>query len=508
MVCQWDVRAGALPDGLLDTLFADYARTLRDLCEREPTQGTDEPPPKKPLVGAARDFAPGRTLADRLERALAEHAGRVALRAGAEELTYRELGARSARLARHLRAAGVGVADRVAVHLERSVDLVVALLAVVRAGAAYVPLDPANPRSRTRLLAEDCEARLVITDSGLRTVFDGLPVRVVDVTADRARIDAEDAGELVAGAGPEDPAYMIYTSGTTGRPKGCPNAHRGVGNRLHWAQERFRLGPGDRVAQKTPCGFDVSVWEFFWPLLAGACVVLARPGVHRSPAAMARWFAEAGITVSHFVPSMLSLFLDEPGAARATSLRLVLASGEALPADTVRRFQQVLPGTELHNLYGPTEAAIDVTHWACPPGWSGSDVPLGGPIDNTTIHLLDAGLRPVAAGAVGEICVGGPAVGLGYHRRPEAEAERFVPSPFPKDAGGRLYRTGDLGRVDEHGLLRFLGRRDDQFKIRGLRVEAQEIETALRAVAGVDDARVLPWTGPGGDQELAALCRS
>ncbi|KAF3468913.1 non-ribosomal peptide synthetase [Streptomyces sp. Tu 3180] len=511
LVCQWDVRPDALPDGLLDTLFSDYARTLGDLCERDPEHDPAPAPPQAPLVGPVRDFAAGLTLADRLERALAEHADRVALRSGEEELTYRELGLRSARLARYLRAGGVGVADRVAVHLERSVDLVVALLAVVRSGAAYVPLDTANPPARTRLLAEDCEARLVITDSGLRTVFDGLPVRVLDVTARRERIDAEDGGPLVAGAGPDDPAYMIYTSGTTGRPKGCPNAHRGVANRLHWAQERFRLGPGDRVAQKTPCGFDVSVWEFFWPLLAGASVVLARPGAHRSPAATARWFAEAGITVSHFVPSMLSLFLDEPGAARATSLRLVLASGEALPADTVRRFQAVLPGVGLHNLYGPTEAAIDVTHWACPPGWSGTDVPLGGPIDNTVIHLLDAGLRPVAAGDVGEICVGGPAVGLGYHRRPEAEAERFVDSPFPEDrssgGSGRLYRTGDLGRVDEHGRLRFLGRRDDQFKIRGLRVEAQEIEAALRGVAGVDDARVLPWTGPGGDRELAALCR-
>ncbi|MFC4496476.1 amino acid adenylation domain-containing protein [Streptomyces ovatisporus] len=523
LVCQWDVREGSLPEGLLDSLFADYAEALRQLAGGSfagtgpgaahatasgSGSGTADGARQSPLSGPARDFSPELTLADRLERSFAAHGDRLALLSEEAELSYRELGARSARLARFLRASGVrNAGDRVAVHMERSADLVTALLAVVRAGGAYVPLDPANPPARTRLLASDCEASLVLTDARCRANLDGVtaPVVTLDPTGDAYR--TYDDGPLDSGAGPEDPAYMIYTSGTTGVPKGCPNSHRGVSNRLNWAQETFRLGRDDRVAQKTPYGFDVSVWEFFWPLLAGAAVVVARPDGHRSPAYLARWFRENGVTVAHFVPSMLSLFLDEPAAGRADTLRLVLASGEALPAPTVRTFQRVLPAVELHNLYGPTEAAVDVTHWAVPPGWSGTDVPLGGPIDNTVIHLLDAGLRPVAAGEPGEICVGGPAVGLGYHRRPEEEARRFVLPPSARDGASRLYRTGDLGRVDADGVLHYLGREDDQFKIRGLRVEAGEIEAALLTEAGVAQARVLPWRGPTGDDpQLAAVC--
>ncbi|GGU55950.1 non-ribosomal peptide synthetase [Streptomyces daghestanicus] len=523
LVCQWDARAGVLPDGLLDALFADYAAVVRDLAgaETRPVPdpaGADTRPAPGPagapaggavqaaLRGPARDFRPELTLADRLERALAAHADRLAVRFEDEELTYRELGARSARLARFLRASGAGPGTRVAVRMDRSAALVTALLAVVRAGAAYVPLDPAHPPARTRLLAEDCEPVLVLTDERCRTGLEGSTAPVVAVDPSGAAYRHLDDGPLESGATPADPAYMIYTSGTTGRPKGCPNAHRAVSNRLNWAQETFRLRPGDRVAQKTPYGFDVSVWEFFWPLLAGAAVVVARPEGHRSPAYLARWFRESGVTVAHFVPSMLALFLAEPEAARAGSLRLVLASGEALPAATAHAFGRVLPGAELHNLYGPTEAAIDVTHWAVPPGWSGTDVPLGRPIDNTVIRLLDARLSPVAAGEPGEICVGGPAVGLGYHRRPEEQALRFVPSPFAEDGGGRLYRTGDLGRVGPDGLLRYLGRQDDQFKIRGLRVEAGEVEAALLAVPGIAQARVLPWRGPGDEPQLAAVC--
>ncbi|MGW3302906.1 amino acid adenylation domain-containing protein [Streptomyces rubiginosohelvolus] len=523
LVCQWDAQDGALPDGLLDSLFADYAHTLTELTDRHETDapvGADRaavapalPGGQPPVRGPERDFAPHLTLSDRLERSLAAYSGRVALRTEDGDLTYAELGARSARLARYLRSVGVGVGDRVAVHLERSAELVTALLAVVRAGAAYVPLDPANPAARTRSLAEDCGARVVLTDPGCRSALDGLAARVVVLAPDddaRGVRAAFDAGPLVSGAGPEDPAYLIYTSGTTGRPKGCLNSHRGIANRLNWAQERFALGAGDRVAQKTPCGFDVSVWEFFWPLLAGASSVLARPDGHRSPAYLARWFREAGVTVAHFVPSMLTLFLGEPGASGAGALRLVLASGEALPAAAVEEFQRVLPGAELHNLYGPTEAAVDVTHWACPPGWTGTDVPLGAPIDNTVIHLLDGDLRPVPAGTPGEICIAGPAVGLGYHDRPDEEAARFVAPPGGATDGtrgaARWYRTGDLARVARDGTLRYLGREDDQFKVRGLRVEAGEIESALRAVDRVGDARVLPWPGPDGDMHVAAVC--
>ncbi|WP_037775571.1 non-ribosomal peptide synthetase, partial [Streptomyces pristinaespiralis] len=274
-------------------------------------------------------------------------------------------------------------------------------------------------------------------------------------------------------------------------------------------QERFPLGPADRVAQKTPYGFDVSAWEFFWPLIAGASLVVARPGGHADPAYLARLLHDEQVTVTHFVPSVLGMFLRHPAAARCTALRYVFASGEALPVATMRTFYEVLgTGTELHNLYGPTEAAIDVTHWACRPDWDEPTVPIGRPVAHTRIHLLDEDLRPVPPGTPGEIVIGGRQVALGYHRRPELNAERFIASPFPDDdPSPRLYRTGDLGLLAEDGEIRYLGRIDNQFKLRGLRIEPEEIEAALTDVPAVAEARVLPvHDESSGEQALAAVC--
>ncbi len=486
LVCQWDAMADALPDGRLDRLFERYAERVRALAGES---GTDE-----------------WALPPQLESALAEHAGRPAVRFDGETLTYRELDRRTARMARHLIRLGCRPGDHIGVHMDRSADLVVALLAIVRAGAAYVPIDPANPPDRVRFLLDDSQVRLVIADAARCALPEEAGLPVVCPERDRAAIGAEPDGPLDARVGPLDPVYMIYTSGTTGQPKGCRNSQRGLTNRLRWMQDRFPLGPGDRVAQKTPYGFDVSVWEFFWPLLTGACVVVARPGGHLDPGYLARLFRTEGVTVTHFVPSMLGMFLPQPGAAECRSLRYVFASGEALPAPTAARFFEVLPGTELHNLYGPTEAAIDVTHWECRRDWTEPTIPIGRPIANTRVHVLDEDRRPVPAGAEGEIYLDGYGVALGYHRRPELEEERFVPSPFADSIAPRLYRTGDRGRLGPDGVLYYLGRTDNQFKIRGLRVEGEEIEAALVAVPGVVEARVLPVDDPAGGQALAALC--
>ncbi|MFI2710530.1 amino acid adenylation domain-containing protein [Micromonospora sp. NPDC018662] len=490
LVVQWDVARDCVEPRRLDTLFQGYVARLR---EATGDPGPDGPP----------------TMTELLAESLLRHADRPAVRWRGRTVSYRELDHRSARLAHRLVRSGVRRGDHVAVHLDRSDELVVALVGIVRAGAVWVPVEPVNPPDRVRYLLADSGARMVVTDATRAAVpaAAGVPTLCPDREEDRALLEAcpDTIGQV--GVGPDDPVYMIYTSGTTGRPKGCRNTHRGLANRLRWMQERFPLSTEDRVAQKTPYGFDVSVWEFFWPLLVGASIVVARPGGHGDPGYLARLFRDERVTVSHFVPSMLGLFLRDPGAGACDTVRYVFASGEALPVSTMRRFFDVLPGAELHNLYGPTETAIDVTHWRCRPDWAEATVPIGRPITNTRIHLVDEGLRRVPDGEPGEIVIGGWPVALGYHERPELTAERFVPSPFADDPSPRLYRTGDLARLGPDGELRYLGRLDDQFKLRGLRIEPAEVEAALVETGCVAEARVLPLTDAAtGEPTLAAVC--
>jgi acyl-coenzyme A synthetase/AMP-(fatty) acid ligase len=297
---------------------------------------------------------------------------------------------------------------------------------------------------------------------------------------------------------------VIYTSGSTGQPKGAANRHAGVVNRLRWAQDTYRLDAGDKVLQKTPYGFDVSVWEFFLPLMAGAQLVIARPGGHQDPYYLEDTIERAGITTLHFVPSMLQAFLAVAQPARCASLRRVLCSGEALGHALQMRFHQWLPKVELHNLYGPTEAAVDVTAWHCRPDAAMGIVPIGRPIANTRIYVLDRRGQPVPLGVAGEIHIGGTAVGAGYLNRPQQTAERFVDDPFSGVPGARLYRTGDLGRWLADGKLEYLGRNDFQVKIRGLRIEPGEIEAALLDGGDVLEAAVLARQDQPGDQRLVA----
>lgn len=297
-------------------------------------------------------------------------------------------------------------------------------------------------------------------------------------------------------------AYVIYTSGSTGKPKGAMNTHRGICNRLLWMQDQYRLTEVDKVLQKTPFSFDVSVWEFFWPLLMGARLVVAAPGGHRDPAYLAKLIRERQITVLHFVPSMLRAFLDEPSVATCQSLRHVMCSGEALPYDLQDSFFGLL-SAQLHNLYGPTEAAVDVTHWTCLRHDERKIVPIGRPVANTQIYLLDSNLRPVPIGIPGELYIGGVQVGRGYHRRPDLTAEKFIPDPFAGHSQSRLYKTGDMCRWLSDGAVEYLGRLDFQVKIRGLRIELGEIEDALRQHQAVREAAVV--LQEKGEKQLAAF---
>jgi amino acid adenylation domain-containing protein/non-ribosomal peptide synthase protein (TIGR01720 family) len=434
------------------------------------------------------DYGEGACLHDLIAAQVERSPERTALVDGDRQLTYRELQRRARHLARTLRSSGCGPETRVGVCMERSLEMMVALLGILEAGAAYVPIDPDYPEERLRFMLADSRVAVLLTQEHLRDRLpQGVPTFVLSPEADEAAPGAGAA--MPERALPDHPAYVIYTSGSTGRPKGAVVSHRAICNRLLWMQDAYRLGEGDRVLQKTPFSFDVSVWELFWPLLAGARLVIARPGGHRDPAYLLRVIAEQEITVLHFVPPMLQVFLEERGLAAAGSLRLVACSGEALGADLQERFFSRL-GARLHNLYGPTEAAVDVTFWACGRDALGP-VPIGRPIANTSIHVLDPWMRPVPVGVPGELHIGGVNLARGYLGRPELTAEKFVPDPLGERPGRRLYRTGDLARHRGDGAVEFLGRLDHQVKIRGFRVELGEIEAALTDHPAVREAVVL-----------------
>lgn len=461
-------------------------------------------------VGRERQVAPS-TLDGLVLAQAARTPGTVAVADETRSLTYAELVAAAGRIARALRDRGVRPGDLVGVCLPRGVDLPVALLAVLQAGAAYLPLDPEYPAERLAFMVEDGEARIVLTRRGVLpdAAASGSALCLEDV---EDAVDLDDPASVgvprESGAALDDAAYVIYTSGSTGRPKGVVNTHRGIVNRLDWMQREFRLGADDVVLQKTSSGFDVSVWEFFWPLMVGAKSVLAKPDGHRDPDYLRQLIQRAGVTTVHFVPSMLKAFLagDTVEAVSAcASLRRVICSGEALPVDTARAALAALPQIRLANLYGPTEAAIDVTAWDCQPDVLDGlgRVPIGRPIQNLRTYVLDPAGLPAPIGVSGELCLGGVGLARAYHRRPSLTARRFVPDPYGPP-GARLYRTGDLARWRPDGTLDILGRLDHQVKLRGQRIELGEIEAALTARPGVREAVVLLREDNPGDQRLAA----
>ncbi|MGV9270946.1 amino acid adenylation domain-containing protein [Kitasatospora sp. NPDC003701] len=448
------------------------------------------------------------TLPGLIEQQAARTPEAEAVVLGPESLSYRELNGRANRLARLLVSRGAGPETIVGVALPRSTALVVALLAVLKSGAAYLPIDPGYPRERIDHLLADAAPVVVLTTAGTSGLVEGADRIRLDDPALPAHLraypesdvtDAERRAPLL----PAHPAYVIHTSGSTGRPKGVVVPHAGIVNRLGWMQAEYGLTAADRVLQKTPSGFDVSVWEFFWPLMTGATLVVAEPEGHRDPAYLAALIDEQRVTTVHFVPSMLQAFLLEPAAATCTGLRRVICSGEALPVETRTGFHAVLAGAALHNLYGPTEASVDVTHWECRRGDTGESVPIGRPVANTRVLVLDGALRPVAPGVTGELYLAGVQLARGYLNRPGLTAGRFVADPYGPP-GSRLYRTGDLGRWTDEGVLLYAGRCDDQVKIRGFRIEPGEIESAVTRFAGVGRAAVVARDDRPGAKRLVA----
>ncbi|WP_053139760.1 non-ribosomal peptide synthase/polyketide synthase [Pseudomonas sp. MIACH] len=397
-----------------------------------------------------------------------------------QRLSYAELDQRAQTVARALRGAGIGSGAIVPVCMERSVEMVVALLGIVHAGAAWLPLDPQLPPARMAFLIGDADAHVTLTQAQW---LQHLPAGHRAWTLDT--LPNAPAGEPIS-VSANDLAYVLYTSGSTGQPKGVMNEHGALMNRLHWMQDAFPIGPNDRVLQKTPYSFDVSVWEFFWPLITGATLVVARPDGHRDPAYLSQLIQQEQVTTLHFVPSMLRVFVDEPSLANCTTLRQVFASGEALPVDLVRRFMSQHPAA-LVNLYGPTEAAIDVSVWRC--AVDDVIVPIGKPIANLRLYILDEAMQALPIGSIGELYIGGVGVARGYLKRADLTEERFLASPFVE--GDRLYRTGDRCRFLADGNIEYLGRLDHQVKLRGQRIELGEIDAELLAHSAVRDAATL-----------------
>jgi len=423
--------------------------------------------------------------------------------------SYAVLHTHANQIARRLRRLGVGAESRVGVWMSRSRFYVAAMLGAMKAGAAYVPLDASYPAARLAFQVADADVGVVLTERAhVAAIPEGrYAIEVVDDP--EAAWRRESADPIALRIEPEQLAYVIYTSGSTGQPKGAMNSHRGILNRLRWMQSAYGLTGADRVLQKTSCSFDVSVWELFWPLGTGAAMVLAKPGGQQDPLYLADLMARAGVTVAHFVPAMLDAFVTAGGFVSCAGVRLIVCSGEALPGPLVGRCLQAWPGhaehRRLENLYGPTEAAVDVSFFACTRDASADAVmPIGRPVANTELYVLDATGQPAPVGVMGELHIGGVQVGRGYWQRADLTADRFIPDAFGPPPGRRLYRTGDLARTRADGVLEYVGRCDHQVKLRGNRIELGEIEAALRAQDGIRDAVVLLREDAPGERRLVA----
>lgn len=455
-----------------------------------------------------KDYPPCNALHQLIEQQVAASPDAVAVRDGNSELSYQDLNRRANQLARLLAGKGIGSDSLVGVAMERCVDMSVALLAILKAGAAYVPFDPGFPQDRLSFMQEDTAVSIMLTQSHLHA---NLPpasdsLDIINMDSDSTLWAGQADTDLALTADPDALFNVIFTSGSTGKPKGVMVPHRGIINRLLWMQDSYPLDGSDRVLQKTPYSFDVSVWELFWPLLTGASIVYAKPEGHKDPDYLRDLIREQGITTLHFVPSMLGIFLQTDAIEECSSIRRVFCSGEALQLDHERRFFERLSNAELHNLYGPTEASVDVSYYACSANNPYRSVPIGKPVSNTQLHILDKQLQPVPQGIVGELYIGGVQLARGYLNREELTASTFIDNPFHTEGhpSAKLYKTGDLARYLPDGNIEYIGRVDFQVKVRGLRIELGEIENALNRLDAVQESIVVAKEIAPGDMRLVA----
>ena len=464
----------------------------------------------------AIDYARDRCIHELFEDQVERTPDAIAVVFEREQLTYAELNRRANQLAHYLQEMGVGPESLVGICLHRSTEMIVAVLGVLKAGGAYVPLDPDYPKERLAFIIEDARVSVLLTRRGVVPELErnvGKAVSLDSEWEEVAKRGAENpAGKVMA----QNLAYVIYTSGSTGQPKGVMIAHRGICNRLWWGEQAHPLTESDSVLQATSFSFDVSVLEIFEPLVAGARLVVARPGGAQDPAYLVKLMAEQKIAFANFVPSLLKVLLDEPGIDQCKHLKLVIAGGEPLQSEIKDRFF-AHSGAELYNLYGPTEASIDTTSWRCSPGGGQGIVPIGRPLANIQTYILQPDLQPAPVGIAGELYVAGAGLARGYLNRPGQTAEKFIANPFSDEPGARMYKTGDVARYLPDGNIEFIRRADDQVKIRGFRIELGEIEAALAQHPHVREAVVLAvdqkrlrtsrHRTPGADEDNQSLIR-
>lgn len=429
------------------------------------------------------------TLHKLIEEQVKKSPDSMALQFENEIMSYSELNERANQVANHLRKSGIGPDTPVGVLTNRSFEMIIGILAVLKSGGAYIPFDPEYPVKRLQYMIDNSGVKFILANKrDLKSISE---LNAVTLYLDEPSWFNEESPEnLNIAVQPSNLAYTIYTSGSTGNPKGAMNSHIAIVNRLLWMKEELRLTQEDIFIQKTPFSFDVSVWELFLPLIIGSTLVIAKPGGHKDPDYLLDLILKEKVSIIHFVPSMLRLFLQSSGLHRANCLKTVVCSGEALNADVVKSFYQVFKA-RLYNFYGPTEAAVDVTFYHCLPDENRNFIPIGRPIWNTSIYIINDSGNLANKGESGEICIGGVAVGKGYLNRPDLTSEKFIPDPFSGGPKAKIYKTGDLGRYLDCGDIEYLGRIDFQVKIRGFRIELNEIESVLRSIKGVKDCTVV-----------------
>ena len=459
--------------------------------------------------GEDKDYPLNETLHGLFQQQVEKSPDSIAIEFEDWTLSYHELNLRSNQLAHYLRESGIMTGHIVALYMARSLEMVIAIYGVLKAGAAYVPLDPEYPLARTSYMLDDVQPTVILTQHFLQNKLPPNQANIFCLDAQWDDVSNFSQHRPVINTVSDDTAYVIYTSGTTGKPKGVLTSHRSIVSHLLWMQDYFRLSQEDRVLQKTPYSFDVSVWEFFWPLLSGARLVIARHDGHKDPSYLTAVIRQKNITTLHFVPSMLKVYLDHEDISQAESLKHVICSGEQLPLHLQQQFYLQVSGSSeqsvaLYNLYGPTEAAIDVTCWTCPRDNDLSYVPIGKPVANTQIYLLGADLNPVAIGERGEIYIGGTQLAIGYLNNEALTDEKFITGLLDHDPQARLYKTGDYAKFHHDGNIEFLGREDDQVKLSGVRIELSEINLVLLSHYAVSEGIVyLQEIAPGEERLIA-----
>ena len=514
--CVFEYNPKKIPDWMINNILEQYVNVLKGFVQTPDMKIKDfsilsDDELNKILYSwndTKYDFGRENIIYKLFEEQVDKAPDAIALMFNDKSMTYKELDIKANKVANFLIQRGVKTDELVGILMNRSFEMVIAIYGIIKSGAAYVPIDPEYPLERIKYINNNANMSFIFTQTELKEKFsssfesDDAEFVCLD---DTSTYDMQSETRPEIDVKPDGLVYMIYTSGSTGNPKGVMNTNEALQNRVLWMQKQYNIMPMDRVLQKTPYCFDVSVWEFVWPLITGGTLVIAEPGGHRDPVYLLKMIQKYKINMMHFVPSMLNIFLMNDDFSKCDSLKKVFCSGEALNYSSVQKFNELLPNVELHNLYGPTEAAIDVTYWDCSQKYDRNVIPIGYPINNISMYILDEELNPVPVGTFGELYIGGIGLARGYYNKPELTNEKFIKNPFKAGENERIYQTGDIGRYNNSGVIEYYKRKDLQVKLRGQRVELGEIEAAIEMYPNIEQAAAVVFTDNNNIQNLMAF---